>query len=95
MMRAMLFGLPLVLAAAASAEPVERTIASGAMSGVMRPRQEVLKTADAWQKVWNEHTARVQPKPPLPAVDFHKEMVVAIFMGQRPTGGYSVEVTEV
>jgi len=33
--------------------------------------------------------------PPPPAVDFTTEMVVALFLGERPTGGYEIEVTQV
>lgn len=31
----------------------------------------------------------------LPKVDFEKHSVVAIFMGQKPTGGYSISITDV
>ena len=30
---------------------------------------------------------------PLPAVDFDKEMVAAVFLGEKPTGGYGVEIS--
>ncbi len=29
---------------------------------------------------------------PLPAVDFAREAVAAVFLGTRPTGGYGVEI---
>lgn len=33
--------------------------------------------------------------PELPKIDFKKQSVVAIFMGQQRTGGYSVSITDV
>ena len=33
--------------------------------------------------------------PPPPSVDFSRDMVVALFMGERPTGGYAIEVTQI
>jgi len=83
------------LATAAAAAPAMRSLGKGPHSGVTQPGQRVIRTAEAWQKLWDEHTANVQPKPPLPAVDFNKEMVLAVFMGQRPTLGYATDVTAV
>jgi hypothetical protein len=37
---------------------------------------------------WRGHS----PDRTLPAVDFYQEMVVGIFLGSRPTAGYSVEI---
>jgi hypothetical protein len=34
-------------------------------------------------------------EPPPPPINFEKEMVVAVFAGQKPTGGYSVKVEKV
>ena len=28
-------------------------------------------------------------------IDFSKEMVVAVFMGEKPTGGYSIDIKDV
>jgi protease stability complex PrcB-like protein len=30
-----------------------------------------------------------------PPVDFSRDMVVALFMGERPTGGFAIEVTRI
>src|SRR5437763_16107770 len=77
------------------AAPEMRVLATGGHSGVTRPEERVARTAEAFQTAWDEYAAHIQPKPPLPAVDFRKEMVLAIFMGQRPTSGYSIAVTAV
>ena len=64
---------------------------SDLMSDIDRPQQSVAKTAAEFQTLWQQHA----PGRPLPAVDFAKNMVVAVFLGSRPTGGFAVEITGV
>ncbi len=42
----------------------------------------------SWKQLW----ASLLPQAPLPAIDFSRQEVVAIFSGQRPSGGYSLEI---
>jgi protease stability complex PrcB-like protein len=71
------------------------TVAKGVASGVLEPLQVAIRTRDEWVAFWARHTrAQVQP-PSAPAVDFSREMVVGIFLGERATGGYEVEITKV
>jgi hypothetical protein len=37
------------------------------------------------------HGARLQP-PPLPGADLERETLLAVFLGQKPTGGYGADV---
>jgi hypothetical protein len=46
----------------------------------------------AWEHAWRENHRRVLPVPPLPEVDFEREMVLAISIGPRPTAGYGVRI---
>jgi hypothetical protein len=51
----------------------------------------VIKNRDEFSNLWKQLTAPVPPGqwvPPLPEVDFSKEMVVVAAMGQRPSSGY-------
>lgn len=41
----------------------------------------------AWKKLWN----RLFPERSIPDIDFNKYVVVCVFVGVRPTGGYSIE----
>jgi hypothetical protein len=45
------------------------------------------------RKLWQEHTAGVSPAPPVPDVDFSKEMVIAAFAGTRNSGGYVLSIS--
>src|SRR6266513_1940080 len=82
------------VAAAGAALPFS-TVAKGAASGILEPLQVAIRTRDEWVAFWARHTrTQVQP-PPAPPVDFSREMAVGIFLGERATGGYEVEITKV
>jgi hypothetical protein len=72
--------------------PVQMTtLNSDMMSGIDRAEQLVARTAAEWQSLWQRHA----PGRPAPSVDFTRNMIVAVFLGSRPTGGYQVEITGV
>jgi len=64
-----------------------RTITQDDMSQVDSPRQAVARTPAEWQKLWRAHAG----DRPAPAVDFSKEMVAAVFLGTRPSAGFSAQ----
>lgn len=64
------------------------TIDRGTMSGIDRPLQQIVRSADEWQALWTRH----ESNQPLPVVDFSKEMVAAVALGTRPTGGWTIDV---
>ena len=55
----------------------------------------MITTQGAWQQFWADRFAGQQPMPPLPAVDFASEIVVAVSAGQMPSGGFSIRVKSV
>ena len=63
-------------------------VAGGSNSGVTEPKQVVVRTAAEWNALWKTHAA----EEPAPAIDFSKELVAAVFLGTRPTGGFRVEI---
>lgn len=67
------------------------TVAQGASSGVEEPRQVVVRSPAEWDTLWKSHAG---PQA-APAVDFSTSMVAAVFLGERPTGGYRVEIVGV
>jgi hypothetical protein len=66
-----------------------RTIEKGQMSVADTMRQLTVRSESEWAAFWRQHA----PNRPEPAVDFQREMIVGIFLGTRPTGGHSVEIT--
>jgi hypothetical protein len=65
------------------------TVAQGTYSGIEEARETVVRTQAEWLALWKAHG---QGEPPA-AVDFGKEMIAVVFLGTRPTGGYSVQIT--
>jgi len=76
---------------AATGAPL-RSLAQGSYSGIDAQRFEVIEEAASFAALWREHSAIVSPPPPLPPVDFTREVVVAAFIGQRCSGGSSVAI---
>ena len=72
-----------------------RTIAKGAFSGYQQPAHLIVTNETQWAEVWKKHSAQEKPAKPLPKVDFDKETVLFVALGQKTTGGYSVEISRV
>ena len=78
------------LASVGHAEEKQRF--SGQQSGVKKPAQKVIDNLESWKKVWREVHQAVSPKPKLPKVDFEKQVVLAVFMGEKNMGGYRIQI---
>lgn len=71
---------------------------SRAQSQIRTFRTQVVENSADWQKLWQEHLGQMGQTGQTgqaPAVDFSKERIAAIFLGVRPTAGYSVAVESV
>ena len=79
--------LTLALAIQAAA-PQMKAIDTGQNSTSTAPRQVVVRSAQDWENVWRS----VSSTRPMPAVDFSGSLVVGVFLGQRSTGGYGVQI---
>ncbi|MEJ5999694.1 protease complex subunit PrcB family protein [Paucibacter soli] len=66
-----------------------------AISGIKKARNAVVLDQAAWAELWGQHVAGNTPAPVLPAVDFGKEMVLAVFLGERSNGCASVAISGV
>jgi hypothetical protein len=86
--------LPLILvtalqaAASAAPSPVQ-LVSREMMSMVDEPRQAVARTAPEWAALWRQH-AGAKAMPP---VDLSTRTVVAVFLGTRPSPGFSADIT--
>lgn len=78
----------LVAQASAPATWPVRTIERGVESGIDSPRHAAARTGAEWTALWKAHHVE-RPAPP---VDFTTEMVIAVFLGTRPSAGYGVEI---
>jgi hypothetical protein len=60
-------------------------------SGVMDQLRLVVRDRDTWVQVWNRINSRPD-SPPLPEIDFTREMLVVAAMGWRPSSGYQIVI---
>jgi hypothetical protein len=94
----LLAAFALLLVAACRAAPSGgdgfRTISQGYQTGVTSGTVRVARTESEWKALWREHTSRELPRPTAPTIDFAKEMVVCVFSGEKPSGGYGIEVVD-
>jgi hypothetical protein len=67
------------------------TIQQGDLSEIQERREVVVRNAAEWAALWKQH----RPGEPLPAFDFTRSMIAGVFLGSRPTGGHTIEVTSV
>lgn len=51
----------------------------------------IIKNIKDWTELWNSSGHSALP----PAIDFAKDMVMAVFQGEKSTGGYSIEITKI
>jgi hypothetical protein len=59
---------------------------------VQEPKNVVVRDAASWALLWKAHTGS---DANLPAVDFTRDMVAAVFRGRLPNGCYSTMITQV
>lgn len=69
------------------------TLDRGSQSGVRERKLVVIKNENDWKALWTSHTSLSVPLKAMPPADFQTEMIVAVFSGEKPTGGYSIEIT--
>ena len=65
-----------------------RTIAKGDQSNIESSTQVLARNEAEWAALWRRH-AGGREQPP---VDFTKEMVAGVFMGSRPSAGFSTAI---
>ncbi len=67
----------------------------GEYSGIETREQLVVESQTEWEELWSKHSSVHIPSLMLPEVYFPQEMVIAVFSGWRPNGGYTIEIVEI
>jgi hypothetical protein len=71
------------------------TVDKGARSGIRERQFVIIKSEKEWESLWALHKSRVSPAPQVPPVDFGGEMIVAVFSGEKRTGGFGIEIRKI
>ena len=75
---------------AAAADLDVRRIGQWSNTGISESRRQVIRNANEWAQFWSELGVGERP-----AVDFSRNLVVAVAAGQRSSGGYEIQVQRV
>jgi protease stability complex PrcB-like protein len=67
-----------------------RRIGQWSHTGVREARRMVIQDANAWAEFWSELGVGNRP-----AVDFTRDVVIAVAAGERPSGGHEIAVSKV
>lgn len=73
-----------------TAAPEVRRIGQWTRTGINEARRLVIRDANAWAAFWSELGVGDRP-----AVDFSRDIVVAVAAGQQPSGGFEIAVERV
>jgi len=67
-----------------------RRIGEWSHTGIREARRMVIQDANAWAEFWSELGVGDRP-----AVDFTRDIVIAVAAGERSSGGYEIAITRV
>lgn len=70
-------------------------ILDGTYSAIEEKREVLLNNNDDYQKLMTEVYKNLDQMPRIPVVDFNKNSVVAVFIGNRSNGGFMVSIDSV
>jgi hypothetical protein len=81
---------------AAEGSPVAfEAILKTSHSGFDEPVKEVVRDPEHWTALWERMQRRLDPAPPLVAVDFNRHMLIVVGLGTRRSSGFNVTVQHV
>lgn len=63
--------------------------------GYEEPKVLVIQNNEDYQTVMNKVYENLDQRPNIPEIDFTKETLIAVFMGAKNTGGYSIHVEKI
>lgn len=70
-------------------------ILDGTYCSIEAKREVLLNSNDDYQKLMTEVYSNLDQMPRIPVVDFNKNSVIAVFIGNRSNGGYMVTIDSV
>ena len=63
-------------------------------SGMNDSARVVVRDSVAWRRAWETIHRPFIPAPPIPRIDFNREMIVVAALGHRPTEGYGIIIED-
>lgn len=78
-----------------SQETTFEVILESVTDGKNEQSLEVIDTALKLEDVYSQINISIQPKHQIPEVDFNNQVIAALFLGEKNTGGYHIVPVEV
>ncbi|MEN3045059.1 MAG: protease complex subunit PrcB family protein [Candidatus Hydrothermales bacterium] len=72
-----------------------KNLQKGFYSGIREKKEMVIKDKEEFLKLWKDLTSIFLPSPEPPDIDFNKYILICVFMGEKPTGGYEIEIKRI
>jgi hypothetical protein len=67
-------------------------IARGSNCGINIEKNYVIKNDGEWKAFWAELNKNQSSIKPQPIIDFNQDMIIAITLAQKNSGGYSIQI---
>ena len=80
---------------AADRPPEVAFLAIWSSNGLIERTRAVIKDSSQWASLWHTLVKEQAPLPPLPRVDFAREMLIVVGAGARPSGGFTIMIDSV
>jgi hypothetical protein len=61
-------------------------------SGFREPELLIVKDSVSWRQTWSRVNQPFIPQPPLPLIDFGREMIIVAAMGTQPTSAAAIRI---
>jgi len=74
---------------------ISTKILSGEHSNITEAKQLVVTSKEALQALFKNINKTRSPKVALPEINFKKELVLALFMGSKTSGGYATKIDHI
>lgn len=71
------------------------TVEHGGSCGITARIEFVITNEQDWETLWIGFSNDTTPVPEVPPVNFTTDMIIAVFQGERMTGGYSTTIQRI
>ncbi len=72
-----------------------QNLVSGQYSGLTEKTYQLINSQEELNSVWQEIYSIQIPPPPVPAVNFSKNSILLVALGEQKTSGYSIEIVKI
>lgn len=71
------------------------TIDQGTLSTLEKAENFIIENNDEWQELWVKVTGNLLSAEDAPEINFDEYIIIAVAMGQKNTGGHSININKI